>query len=207
MPALVGEDGVIRGPAGDGRVAVVAQDDIADAAAAVLLEPAAHVGATYTLTGPEALSLDEVAAILTAGLGRPVTYVRETVDEAYASRASYGAPRWQLDAWVSTYTAIADGEVAPVSDDIPRLTGHPATSLAELIGRGGAASDRAGAHALHMQRAQLPAGAIASASSSTDRSRAAAVGDWWATMSSSASACFTNRSTASRTSLGVPIAA
>ncbi len=139
MPAMVGEDGVLRGPAGDGRVAVVAQDDIADAAVAVLLDPAAHAGATYTLTGPEALSLDDVAAILTAGLGRPVTYVRETVDEAYSSRASYGAPRWQLDAWVSTYTAIANGEVAAVSPDIPTLTGHPATSLSELIRRDGAA--------------------------------------------------------------------
>ena len=66
LPAMVGEDGVIRGPAGDGRVAAVAQDDVADAAVAVLLDPAAHAGATYALTGPEALSLDEVAAILTA---------------------------------------------------------------------------------------------------------------------------------------------
>ena len=41
MPGLVGDDGVIRGPGGSGRVAVVAQDDIADAAAAVLLDPAA----------------------------------------------------------------------------------------------------------------------------------------------------------------------
>jgi uncharacterized protein YbjT (DUF2867 family) len=139
MPALVGEDGVLRGPAGDGRVAVVAQDDIADAAVAVLLDPAAHAGATYSLTGPEALTLDEVAAILTRERGRPVTYQRETVDEAYASRASYGAPRWQLNAWVSTYTAIANGEVAAVSDDVPRLTGHPATSLTELLrGRGAA---------------------------------------------------------------------
>src|SRR4051794_21683470 len=139
IPALVGSDGVIRGPAGDGRVAVVAQDDIADVAAAVLLDPAAHAGATYPLTGPESLSLDDVAAILTAELGRDVTYVRETVDEAYASRASYGAPQWQLDAWVSTYTAIANGEVEAVSDDVPRLTGHPATSLAELLSRGAAA--------------------------------------------------------------------
>ena len=40
VPALVGEDGVIRGPAGQGRVAAVAQDDIADAATAVLRDPA-----------------------------------------------------------------------------------------------------------------------------------------------------------------------
>ena len=139
MAALVGEDGVIRGPAGDGRVAAVAQDDIAAVAAAVLLNPGPHAGATYSLTGPQALSLDEVAATLTAELGRSVRYQPETLEQAYASRASYGAPDWQVDAWVSTYTAIAGGEVAGVTDDVPRLTGHPATSLAELLRSGGSA--------------------------------------------------------------------
>jgi NAD(P)H dehydrogenase (quinone) len=136
VPAMVGEDGVVRGPAGDGRVALVAVDDVADVAAAVLRDPASHLGATYRLTGPQALTLDEVAAILTDALNRPVRYERETVEEAYASRASYGAPPWQLDAWVSTYTSIAAGEVADVTDDVPRLAGHPATSLAGLLREG-----------------------------------------------------------------------
>ena len=139
LPALVGADGVIRGPAGQGRVAAVAQDDIADAAVTVLLDADDHTGATYSLTGPQSLSLDEVAEVLTQAQDRPVRYHPETVDEAYASRAAYGAPRWQLDAWVSTYTAIADGEVATVTDDVPRLTGRPATALAGLLRRGGAA--------------------------------------------------------------------
>jgi NAD(P)H dehydrogenase (quinone) len=139
MPALVGDDGVIRGPAGHGLVAAVAQDDIADAATAVLLDPAPHAGATYSLTGPEALTLDEVAAVLAVELGRSVRYHDETVEEAYASRDSYGAPDWQLDAWVSTYTAIAAGEVGVVTDDVRRLSGHPPVSLAELVRRGGTA--------------------------------------------------------------------
>jgi NAD(P)H dehydrogenase (quinone) len=135
-PLLVGPDDVIRGPAGDGRAAAVAQDDIADAATAVLLEPSAHNGRTYSLTGPAALTLDDFAAILTTALGRPISYHAETVEEAYASRASYGAADWEVDGWVSTYTAIAAGELAGVTDDIPELTGHPATSLAEVVRRG-----------------------------------------------------------------------
>ncbi len=129
---MVGDDGVLRGPAGDGRAAVVAQDDIADAAAAVLRDPAPHAGRTYDLTGPEALSFAEIAAVLSRVTGRAVRYQPETVTEAYASRASYGAPDWQVDAWVSTYTAVAAGELATVSPDVEQLTGHPATSLAEL---------------------------------------------------------------------------
>jgi NAD(P)H dehydrogenase (quinone) len=139
LVGMLDEAGVIRGPAGDGRVAAVAMDDVADAAAAALLDPTAHAGATYTLTGPEALTLDEVAATLSAALNRTVRYERETVEEAYASRASYGAPRWQLDGWVSSYTSVANGEMAEVTQDVERLTGHPATSLAELLARGASA--------------------------------------------------------------------
>ena len=120
---------MIRGPAGDGRVAAVAQDDIADAATVVLTDPGAHAGHTYDLTGPEALTLHEIAALLS------VTYQPETVPEAYRSRSSSGAPGWLVDAWVSTYTAIAAGDLAAVSDAVPRLTGRPATSVAELLKR------------------------------------------------------------------------
>lgn len=133
MPALVGEDGVIRGPAGDGRAAVVAQDDIADAAVAVLRDPGPHAGRAYELTGPQALTLTDVAATIAAASGRPVSYHPETVEEAYASRAPYGAPEWQLDAWVSTYTAIADGSLAQVTTAINDLTGHPATPLQQVL--------------------------------------------------------------------------
>jgi uncharacterized protein YbjT (DUF2867 family) len=136
MPALVGEDGVIRGPAGDGRAAVVAQDDIADAAVAVLREPTPHAGHAYELTGPEALTMTEVASTISTVTGRPVSYVPETVEDAYASREGHGVPRWQLDAWVSTYTAIADGSLATVTTAIDDLTGHPATPLERVLRAG-----------------------------------------------------------------------
>lgn len=132
LPELVEADGVIRGPAGTGRVAAVAQDDIAEAAAAVLTDPDGHDGATYSLTGPEAITLDEAARVITRRTGRTVTFADQTVDEAYASRAGQ-APDWQLDAWVSTYTAIAAGELDGVTDDVPTLTGHRARSLDDLL--------------------------------------------------------------------------
>ena len=133
LPLLVGDDGVIRGPAGEGRVAAVAQDDIAEAAVRVLTEPGDHDGRSYHLTGPQALTLEEVATTLSRSGGRRVTYVNETLEQAYASRAAYGAADWQVEAWVSTYTAMAAGELAGVTDDVARLTGHPATSLAQLL--------------------------------------------------------------------------
>lgn len=133
MPHLVGEDGVIRGPAGDGRAAGVTRADIARSAVATLLAPADHAGSTYDLTGPEALSFTEIAEILSAHTGRPVTYHDETVEEAYASRKRWPAPQWQYDAWVSTYLAVARGELAGVTDHVRRLTGREPTGLASYL--------------------------------------------------------------------------
>lgn len=134
LPFFADEQGVIRGPAGDGRTAAVARADVADVAATVLRAPAGHAGATYELTGPEALSFAEVAARISAALGRPVRFEDETVEDAYAWRkAAYGAEDWQLDAWVSTYTAIRDGELATVTDDVRRLTGHAPRSLEDVL--------------------------------------------------------------------------
>jgi uncharacterized protein YbjT (DUF2867 family) len=123
----------------------VAIDDIAEVAALVLRDPAASRGAAYVLTGPEALSLAEAAAIMTGVLGRPMRYQPETLEEAYASRTSYGAPAWLVEAWVTTYTAIATGEFAGVSDDIERLTGHPATPLTDVLLRQAGEAERTNA--------------------------------------------------------------
>lgn len=133
LPRMLGADGVLRGPAADGRVSVVAQVDVAAAAVAVLRSPPTYQGRTYDLTGPAAITLREAAQIMADRTGRAVRYEPETVEQAYASRASYGAPQWQLDAWVSTYTAIANGELAMVSDAIDRLTGRPPLSLATVL--------------------------------------------------------------------------
>jgi NAD(P)H dehydrogenase (quinone) len=134
LPHFADESGAIRGPAGDGRVAAIARADVADVAAAVLRSPADHAGTAYVLTGPEALTMAEIAARAGAVLGRRLRFEDESLDEAYASRrAAYDAEQWQLDAWVSTYTAIADGSVAEVTEDVRRVTGHPARSIEDAL--------------------------------------------------------------------------
>jgi NAD(P)H dehydrogenase (quinone) len=128
FPLFVGEDRVIRGPAGDGRVAAVARDDVADVAVAVLLDPA-HEGRVYDVTGPVSFTVAEAAAAITAAAGVPVTYQAESLAEAYASRARYGAPDWAVDGWVTSYSAIATGELDVVSDAVASLAGHPPMDL------------------------------------------------------------------------------
>jgi NAD(P)H dehydrogenase (quinone) len=136
LPHFADRTGTIRGPAGGGRVSLVARRDVAECAAAVLRSPADHAGATYDLTGPEALTLTEAAHRMGTALGRDLRYEEETLEQAYASRRDvYDAEQWQLDAWVSTYTAIADGSVATVTNDVRLLTGHAPRTLDALLGR------------------------------------------------------------------------
>jgi len=133
MPMMMGEGDVIRGPAGDGRAAIVTRADVARVAATVLADVASHRGATYNLTGPEALTMAEVAAVISEVRGISASFYDETLAEAHESRKKWNAPDWQVEAWVSTYTSIANGELQAVSPDIERVTGRPATSLAEFL--------------------------------------------------------------------------
>jgi NAD(P)H dehydrogenase (quinone) len=134
LPLMADKHGVIRGPAGDGKVGAVARDDIGEVAAAVLLEQDdRHDGRTYDLTGPAALSFHDAAEALSRVSGRTVTYHPETVEEAYASRAAYGAPDWEVAGWVTTYLAIAAGELDVVTGAVEQLAGHPPTSLADFL--------------------------------------------------------------------------
>ena len=135
LPLMAGADGVIRGPAGIGRVGAVSRDDVADAAVAVLLGGTEHDGRTYDVTGPEAITLHEAAEELSRATGRRVSYRAETVEEAYSSRSSYDVPDWMVEGWVTSYTAMANGDLDVVSDAVLALTGHAPTTFAEFLSR------------------------------------------------------------------------
>lgn len=132
IPSLADQDGVIRGPAGDGAVAAVSRADVAAAAAAVLTGQG-HTAMTYDLTGPRAFTLTEAADLLTAAHGRRFTYVAESLSEAYASRSKYAAPQWEVDGWVTSYAAIATGELETVTDSVEQLTGRTATDFRDFL--------------------------------------------------------------------------
>lgn len=116
-------------PAGKGRIAMVDIGDIARAAAAVLGDDA-HAGRSYTLTGPSAHSLPEVAEQLSAKLGRKIGYASPP---AFIARLvlpfATGMPRWQSNLVVDLFAALKAGAQEEVSGDVESLTGRPATSL------------------------------------------------------------------------------
>ena len=127
------ENGEIRGPAGSGKVSAVARKDTSRVAAEILLHAKKWKNQTLNLTGPEELSMEEIVALLSKETGNAITYVDESVEEAYESRKKWPAETWEYDAWVSTYTAIKVGEQAGVSTDVEKVLGRPAMSLIDVL--------------------------------------------------------------------------
>jgi hypothetical protein len=147
VPLHVSNDGIIRGPAGEGRIAWVARDDIADAALASLTR-SGHEGRTYNITGSEALTMAETAERLSLAMGRKISYQAQTPHEVRALRNSSRLDEWEanrreltgsgitdyeMEVWISHYLQMATGEVSTVSDAVLRLTGHPAQTLTEYL--------------------------------------------------------------------------
>jgi NAD(P)H dehydrogenase (quinone) len=147
VPQCVSADDVIRAPAGEGRAAWVTRDDIADVTVAVLTGTG-HLGRTYDVTGPEALTMVETAERLSAAVKRKIVYQAQTSQEARTTRSTsrlekfeaerrmltgHGLDDYEVDVFVTHFLQIATGESANVSDIVPKLTGRPAQSLTEYL--------------------------------------------------------------------------
>lgn len=131
-------NGTLVVPSGGGAEAFVDAADIAAVAAETLLNPDAHAGAQYALTGPQAITFDDVAATIAAVSGRPVTYQdvdQETwINQAIAADvpADYAAMlRWLTG-------AIVAGNGSTPTDDIQAILGQPATSFKAFAERNAA---------------------------------------------------------------------
>jgi NAD(P)H dehydrogenase (quinone) len=131
------EHGLV-GSAGDGRVAPAARRDFAEAAAAVLTGEG-HEGKAYELAGDEAVTMAEIAALISEATGREVAYTDLPV-EAYAEvLAGAGLPAPLNETIADSSAAIARGELASDSGDLSRLIGRPTTPVADTIREAAAA--------------------------------------------------------------------
>jgi uncharacterized protein YbjT (DUF2867 family) len=122
--------GQLAAPIGDAAVSAVDVRDIAAVAAVALTEPG-HEGATYTLTGPEAITHTQIAAALTEALGREVTFT-DVPPEAFAQSLRGILPPWQVEGLLEDYAHYRRGEAAAVSPSVPGITGRPAISVRQF---------------------------------------------------------------------------
>lgn len=130
MQNLIGwaRTGVIRTCAGDGLAAFVDARDIASVAVVALTEEG-HEGKEYTLTGPTALSFDEMAAVLSTATGRDISHARVPRDTLIAGLREAGLPSWFAESLATQQTRYAAGMDSDVSHDITLVAGRPARSL------------------------------------------------------------------------------
>jgi uncharacterized protein YbjT (DUF2867 family) len=115
--------------------ALVSQVDVRDiaAVAAVVLSSNGHEGQTYEITGPEALSFEEVADHFSNALRKPVRYVRTSFEESRQHMIESGMEEWLASAVTQTYRFMKDGGAAHVSDVVARLTGSEPISFSEFV--------------------------------------------------------------------------
>lgn len=125
------ETGVLAAGAGDGRVASATRRDYAAATAAVLADPAPHLGRTYELSGDVAWTYDELAAAMGEVLGREVVYQRLTPQEQAAALREAGLDEGTADFVVALDGGIAAGALDVTTGDLSRLAGRPTTPLVE----------------------------------------------------------------------------
>jgi len=133
MGAMV-KSGTIALPAGDARVSFIAAEDIGEAAAVALTEEG-HLERAYTLTGPESLSWEEVAAHFAHATGRPVKYLAISDEDMRQAMAARGLPPAALDYLSALFAPMRAGHSAAVTTELKGLIGRAPRSLADFTAR------------------------------------------------------------------------
>jgi uncharacterized protein YbjT (DUF2867 family) len=127
-------DGVLALPAGDIRLAPVDVDDIAKAAFR-LLTTDGHEGKIYPMTGPQALRMTEVAALISDAIGRPVQYVSVSPEQQRETMLAAGVPRDFADAVLDqAYGRLRHPEAQVLLETHKELDIEP-TTFGEFIRR------------------------------------------------------------------------
>ena len=131
LPTVEGQ-GAFYSSIGQGRVALVDEEDVAEVAVAALTENG-HEGQKYVLTGPKAMSYPEIADALANKLGKAVKYV--DIDPAQAKQAmvAAGLPDWVADFINDLRELEKSGGASRPTKDIQNLLGRPPRTLEESI--------------------------------------------------------------------------
>jgi NAD(P)H dehydrogenase (quinone) len=123
--------GVLTG-LGENRVAFVARDDVAAAAAGILIGDG-HAGAIYNATGPERLSGAERAALIAEITGRPLAFLAITEEQLRAGLTQAGLPVEVVNTVINLQASFAAGEFDIVTGDVERLGGRPPKPLRDVL--------------------------------------------------------------------------
>jgi uncharacterized protein YbjT (DUF2867 family) len=125
-------DGSLIGPVPDAPTSYIDCQDIAACAAAVLTSPVGP-GQTHILTGPEALTMGDIARTLTRLLGRPVHSVGLPPEAMAARLREQGLPAAFADDVAALWAFVGTGAQAPTTTAVKDLTGHPPRTFEQFV--------------------------------------------------------------------------
>ena len=127
--------GTIVVPTGDGAEAFVDAEDIAAVATETLLDPAVHDGARYAITGPQALTVAQAAAILGEATGETIRH--QDIDRAawVSGLTANGVPADYAEVVRALTETIATGRGAQPTDVVARVTGSAPRTFADFAGQ------------------------------------------------------------------------
>jgi uncharacterized protein YbjT (DUF2867 family) len=121
--AMIANEGRFFAPIGEALVSAVDVRDIAMVAAVALTEPG-HVGKTYTITGPAAVSHADIAQAIAEAIGRQVTFVNVSPTDFSDALKKFGVPTWQVDGLIEDYAHYSRSEAAEVHTTVREVTGR-----------------------------------------------------------------------------------
>ena len=129
LPAAqtVASQGAIYMPMKNGKVGIIDARDVAEAVAMVLTSEG-HEGESYLLTGPDSISIQDVADTLSKVLEKEVKYVNVPPEAAKEAMLGVGIPEWIADGIIETAGALSEGLGDYTTGDFEKLTGHRANS-------------------------------------------------------------------------------
>jgi uncharacterized protein YbjT (DUF2867 family) len=122
-------------PGGTGAEAFVDAEDIASVAAATLTEPERHAGRAYAPTGPESLTLDQAAQIISAAAGRTIAYRDTDRAEWVEAMVRSGVPAAYGEVLRTLTETIAGGRGARPNGDVLAATGAAPVSFADFAAK------------------------------------------------------------------------
>ena len=126
--------GAWGGTAGAGRVALIDSRDVAAVSAVILTDdPQRHAGKVYDLSGPMAVTMDEIAEYISAALGTLVEYHARTETQHRAVLESSGLPGLLVDVLLGVDDVTRDNVYAVPSPTVFDLTGHPPRSVKDWV--------------------------------------------------------------------------
>lgn len=131
LPSIRAE-GCIYSATRDGRVPFIDAADIAAAAVEALTDPSFPSG-ERVLTGPEALSYDQAAALIATAAGRSVRHCRLSADELALRYTSFGIPADYAALLAGMDEAIAQGAEDRTTREVERITGRPPATLETFL--------------------------------------------------------------------------